>query len=108
MTTESRKTQGRSHEAVVLIDHDRAVIVEQDSSGHTSVELLDRQAAETEAAFDARMVDEVADEDRVVVSGPASARTDFERAYVAMTHRPDRLQDFERTNPVARNDRLPV
>jgi hypothetical protein len=101
MTTKSSRTQGRSHEAVVWIDHDRAVIVEQDASGRASVELLDRGPAETEAAFDARMVDEVVEEDHVVVSGPASARTDFERAYVAMTHRPDRLLDVERTKQMS-------
>jgi hypothetical protein len=101
MTAKSRRTEGRPHEAVVWIDHDRAVIVEQDPTGRASVELLDRGLAETEAAFDARMVDEVGDEDRVIVSGPASARTDFERAYVAMTHRPDRLLDVERTKPVS-------
>jgi hypothetical protein len=42
-----------------------------------------------------RMVDQVVDEERVVVSGPAFARTDFERAYTALTYRPDRLVDVE-------------
>jgi hypothetical protein len=41
------------------------------------------------------MVDQVVDEERVVVSGPAFARTDFERAYTALTYRPDRLVDVE-------------
>jgi hypothetical protein len=96
VTTRTRPpTKGGSHQAVVWIDHDRAVIVEQDAGGNANVELLDRLRAETEAAFDARMVDEVVDEDRVVVRGPAAARTEFERAYVAMTHRPDRLLDVE-------------
>lgn len=82
-------------EAVVWIDHDQAVIVGQEPDGRESVELLDRAPEESEAAFDARTVNEVVDEDRVVVSGPAYARTDFERAYVAVTHRPDRLVDVE-------------
>jgi hypothetical protein len=79
----------------VWIDHDQAVIVGQEPDGRESVELLDRAPEESEAAFDARTVNEVVDEDRVVVSGPAYARTDFERAYVAVTHRPDRLVDVE-------------
>jgi len=29
------------------------------------------------------------------VSGPADVRTRFDRAYVAVTHRPDRLVDIE-------------
>lgn len=83
------------HEAAVWIEHDLAVIVEQWPDGHENVERLDRIPPESEAAFEARTVDEVLDEDRVVVSGPAYARTGFERAYVAVTHRPDRLVDVE-------------
>lgn len=97
--------QPEGHEAVVWIDHDQAMIVEQGADGSQSVELLDRAPAESEAAFDARTVDEVVDDDRVVVSGPAFARTDFERAYVAMTHRPDRLVDVEPKTPTPRKVR---
>lgn len=42
-------------------------------------------AAEREERFAARVIDEVLDRDRVIVSGPAYARTGFERAYVALT-----------------------
>jgi hypothetical protein len=96
-----RRTRARrkraAGEAVVWIDHDQALIVEQSVDGWKSAELLDRSPAETQAAFEARTVSEVEDEDRVVVSGPATARTEFERAYVAATHRPDRLVDVEPT-----------
>lgn len=80
-------------EVAVWIDHDQAVIVDQDSDGQRSVEHLDRAPAESEATFDVRAIDEVIDRERVVVSGPADARLEFERAYVAVTHRPDRLTD---------------
>jgi hypothetical protein len=104
MTTRRRTADGRPrHEAVVWIDHDQAVIVGQGADALESVELLDRAPDESEAAFEARTVDEVVDEDRVVVSGPAYARTDFERAYVAVTHRPDRLIDVEPKTPRPRN-----
>lgn len=92
----------RRRQALVWIDHDQAVIVEQGPSGHNDVELLNRGAAETEAMFDVRTVDAVVSRDRVVVSGPAYARNDFERAYVAMTHRPDRLVDVEPNTPATR------
>lgn len=92
-------------EAVVWIDHDQALIVEQSADGWEAAELLERSPAETQAAFDARTVREVEDEDRVVVSGPTSARTDFERAYVATTHRPDRLVDVEPTIWIPRETR---
>ena len=82
-------------EAVLWIDHEQALIVEQRVVGWESAELLDRAPAESEAEFEARTVRQVADDDRLIVSGPADARKDFERAYVAMTHRPDRLLDVE-------------
>jgi hypothetical protein len=108
MTTRRLTADKRpGHEAVVWIDHDQALIVEQGPDGRESVELLDRAPAESEAAFEARTVDEVVDENRVVVSGPAYARTDFERAYVAVTHRPDRLVDVEPTKPPSRKIRRP-
>ena len=84
-----------AHKVVVWIDHDQAFIVGQRPDGRESVELVDRAPGETEADFEARTVGEVVDDEQVVVSGPAYARTDFERAYVAVTHRPDRLVDLE-------------
>jgi hypothetical protein len=96
MTTRSTTQNKRAkREAIVWIDHDQAVIVEQGADGRQSVELLDRAPDESEAAFEARTADQVVDEDRIVVAGPAYARTDFERAYVELTHRPDRLVDVE-------------
>ena len=76
--------------AQIWIDHEHAVISGA-TRDHTRVELLEREPDESEATFEARAVHEVVDESRIVVSGPAYARTGFERAYVAMTHRPDRL-----------------
>ncbi len=85
-----------AREAVVWIDHARAIIVERDHSGH-SVHVVDRLLAEREERFEARAINEVFDRDRVIVCGPAYARTGFERAYVALTHRPDRLVDLQPT-----------
>ena len=83
------------HRVVVWIDHDQAFIVGQGPDGRETVELVDRAPDESESDFEARTVGEVVDDEQVVVSGPAYARTDFERAYVAVTHRPDRLIDVE-------------
>jgi hypothetical protein len=77
-------------EAQIWIDHDHAVISGAPHA-HDTVELLEREPDESEARFEARAVHEVEGEPRIVVSGPAFARTGFERAYVAITHRPDRL-----------------
>lgn len=83
--------------ALVWIDHEHAVIVSDETERKGTVECLERDLNETETQFDARTIDQVVDQDKVVVSGPASARTSFERAYVAVTHRPDRLVDIEPT-----------
>lgn len=87
------------HEATVWIDHDQAIIVDRAEDGAETVETLERRPAETAALFEARTVEQVVDETRVVVSGPADMRTEFDRAYVAVTHRPDRLVDVEPTRP---------
>lgn len=84
-----------ARKVVVWIDHDQAFIVGHGPDGRETVELVDRVQGESEADFEARTVGEVVDDEQVVVSGPAYARTDFERAYVAVTHRPDRLIDVE-------------
>jgi hypothetical protein len=101
MTTPNARVRNdlSPREALVWIDHNQAVIVEQGPGGRNCVELLNRARTETEAMFDARAVDAIGDRDRVVVSGPAYARNDFERVYVSMTHRPDRLVDVEPTTP---------
>ncbi|MGZ8514768.1 MAG: hypothetical protein ACXW4H_05940 [Candidatus Limnocylindrales bacterium] len=96
MATPGLTADGRpGRKVVVWIDHDQAFIVGQGPDGGETVELVDRVPGEGEAEFEARTVGEVVDDEQVVVSGPAYARTDFERAYVALTHRPDRLIDVE-------------
>jgi hypothetical protein len=85
----------RVHEAIVWIDHERAVIVSPGLDAAESVQVVDRGAGESPATFEARAIDVVIDDERVMVTGPAFARTSFERAYVAVTHRPDRLVELE-------------
>lgn len=99
MTTKTMLPQATrpTNVALVWIDHEHAVIVSDEAEGKGTVECLERDQDETENHFEARTVDQVVDEERVVVSGPASARTSFERVYVAVTHRPDRLVDIEPT-----------
>jgi hypothetical protein len=87
---------------MIWINHHEAVIVGRDGSGRESVDVLDRGPLETEMRFEARAVAEVANEARVMVAGPAFARTQFERAYVALTRRPDRLVDIESRDRPAR------
>ena len=55
---------------------------------------------ESEADFVARIVGAVGDSERVMVLGPASLRLAVQRAYVAISHRPDHLVEVERSGPV--------
>lgn len=82
-------------DAMIWIDHQQAIIATQHRDGTPFVERLGRGAFEPESAFAARAVDEVMDSAIVTVAGPAFARTSFERALVAVTHRPDGIIDVE-------------
>lgn len=93
MTTRSRARPVGP--ATIWIDRDQAIIAMLDAHGAPAVERLGRGPGEPEHLFDARTVDEVLDRNSVIVAGPAFARAAFERVYVAMTQRPDRLIDVE-------------
>jgi hypothetical protein len=90
--------------ARVRIDHAEAVIVSHPADGSESTEILNRRPTESEARFEARTADEVIDEDRIAVSGPEDLRIGFDRAYVALTHRPERLVDVKPSGAPARTD----
>jgi hypothetical protein len=77
--------------AVVWLDL-RHALVARAREGHPVVTEVERDA-DPESAFLQRVVHEAADCDRVVIMGPDDARIDFEREYVAVYHRPDRLID---------------
>ena len=76
----------------IWIDHQQALVTSYPDADRPTVDRITRAPAESEDEFDVRVVDVVIDRPQVEVSGPAFARTRFERAYVAITHRPDRLQ----------------
>ena len=90
---------------VIWFDRDQAVIVDHGTDGTDVVEHLDRSPAESTASFELRTIGQIVDRDRLAVSGPGAARLGFERAYVALTHRPDRLVDIEPTTPSSRPGR---
>jgi hypothetical protein len=108
MTTR-RRTGGTqpTTEAIVRIDQDQALILARTTEGEDALDVLARDPSETEAVFDGRILDGVIDMDRVLVSGTLDARTAFERAYVGVTHRPDRLIDVGPAAPRHRITRRP-
>jgi hypothetical protein len=90
-------------ETILWIDHEQAVIVGRDATGRDTIETLERESAESEARFEVRIVDELIDDRSLVVTGPEDVRADFDRAYVALTHRPDHLMDVDPSVPAARH-----
>lgn len=82
-------------DAMIWIDHEQAIIALHRGELPPLVQRLGRGRFELEAAFEARAVDEVIDARTVTVAGPAFARTAFERALVAVTHRPEAIVDVE-------------
>ena len=77
--------------ASVWIDANQTVIIRRLGSGPAAVEVLVREPAETEGSFDIRSANEVRDADEVLVSGAMGEQAGFDRAFVALTRRPDRL-----------------
>ena len=66
---------------------------------------LDRRG-ETQTEFLARVAQEATDCDRIVVMGPGNDRLAFEREYVSLYQRPDRLLDDEPAFGATRFDLL--
>jgi hypothetical protein len=80
-----------AHAAVVWLDR-RHALVARARDGHPIVTEVARDI-DPELQYLLRVVHEAADCDRVVIMGPDASRIDFEREYVSLYHRPDRLID---------------
>jgi hypothetical protein len=77
--------------AIVWLDR-RHALVARAHEGHSVITEVERDA-DPQAQYLLRVVHEAAGCDRVVIMGPDAARIDFEREYVTLYHRPDRLID---------------
>jgi hypothetical protein len=64
------------------------------------------RSRETQLEFLARVAHETTDCDRLVVMGPGAERLAFEREYVTLYQRPDRLVDDEPAGHATRFDLL--
>jgi hypothetical protein len=89
------------HAGVVYVEPWFAMVARSGAS-RPIVTSLER-ARETQAEFLARVAHETTDCDRLVVMGPGTERLAFEREYVTLYQRPDRLLDDE---PAARATRF--
>ena len=88
-------TPGIAHpSAVTWINGRQAVVAQISREGRISSRELNRNL-QSEAAFVARVVRTIGDQERVVILGPSSIRLALEREYVSIYHRPERLIDVE-------------
>ncbi len=85
--------------AVVWINGRHAVVAVADGGAGIASSTVERMI-ESEADFVARIVGRVGNSERVMVLGPASLRLAVQRAYVAISHRPDRLVELERSGRI--------
>ena len=101
MTRRTGATQHPVGETEIWIGADQAVIVDSSADGQDAVHNVDRGPAESRPAFELRTLREIVDRDRLFVFGSPDSRIGFERAYVRLTHRPDRLVDAPPPTPDA-------
>ncbi len=92
--TDSRIHAPNERRASVWIDHNQAVIIDEGPmTSEPTLNVLVRASLEPEASFQARIVEDVADDARILVAGGSAVRTAFDRTFVAITHHPERLVD---------------
>lgn len=77
--------------AVVWLDRSHALVARA-LKGHAAVTEVDRET-DPEASYLLRIIHEAEACERLVVMGPDASRVAFEREYVAIYRRPDRLID---------------
>jgi hypothetical protein len=88
--------------AVVWLDR-RHALVARVRGDHSVVTEVERDA-DPDTQYLLRVVHEAAGCDRVVIMGPDAARIDFEREYVTLYRRPDRLIDIGPSFEPGRHD----
>jgi len=104
MTMSQVPAAPRHNAGAVFIDHWHAIVARSAGSAPTVTDLT--RDLETEPEFVLRVARETADCDRLVVMGPNDERLAFEREYVSLYQRPDRLLDDEAIATATRFDLL--
>ena len=94
----------RPHAAVVWVDGWHALVARSDEGRQTLIE-VDREAA-PELDYLLRIARATQDCERLMIVGPDPERLAFEREYVALYKRPDRLVDVEAASAMTARDLL--
>jgi hypothetical protein len=82
-------------DAVVWVDEQHAIVARADDGGIATTEV--RRFGQPETRFLANVVHEIIGREHVMIVGPQPIRIALERAFVAISHRPDRLIAVPRT-----------
>jgi hypothetical protein len=83
---------GRLGGAVVLLGVTEAVIARTRPDGRDEIQRVPRRTRRADASpFHVRVLRELGERAPVLILGPALERTAFEREFVLVSHRPDRL-----------------
>jgi hypothetical protein len=78
--------------SVLRLDPSNALIARTGHDGLVARRSIER-GPDSQSAYFARIVDATDEHDCLIVLGPGYARLAFEREYVEICHRPDRLVD---------------
>jgi hypothetical protein len=80
--------------AVVLLAANEAVVARTNADGHDEIARVRRQTrAKGAPSFFLRVLHELGDRSPILIMGSPAERTAFEREFVLVSHRPDRLLD---------------
>jgi len=93
-----------THAAVVWVDGWHALVARSDAGQRTITE-VDREA-DAELEYLHNIARATHDCERLMILGPDPARLAFEREYVALYQRPDRLIETEAAAPTTERDLL--
>lgn len=92
--------------AVTWIARDQALIGRKTAGGWVDVATVHADAPDDPRTYLARVAHEIGDADRVMIMGPDALRTDLEREYVTIYHRPDRLLDVAHVETLTEDELL--
>jgi len=82
-------------DALVWVDKERVILAEPGPAGFRIEEQVLKGDEASELETLAGVARQVEDRDHVFVGGSADGRLAFEREYVSLSHRPDRLVDVD-------------
>jgi hypothetical protein len=79
--------------AVTWISREQALVGRRTAGGWVDVATVHADAPDDPQTYLARVAHEIGDAEKVMIIGPDTLRTELEREYVTIYHRPERLLD---------------